>query len=74
MRTQTIDQIVNEILADMSNRKKDTAISTSTHTSATPHFEDAFEKLLQDEDPTSQEVMRRIWKKLLATDGKANQG
>ena len=62
MRTQHIDQIVNEILTDMSNREKDAA--SQMDASSIPDFEEAFGDLLQEDDEASMDVMRKIWKEL----------
>lgn len=61
MRTEDIDQIVNEILTDMSHRENNT--SASADRSSVPDFEDTFRKLIQD-DESSKEAMRKIWKEL----------
>ena len=65
MRTQYVDQIVNEILTDMSQRENDT--TNHTDISAVPNFEDAIGKLIQEDDETSRDVMRRIWRELQET-------
>lgn len=65
MRTQYIDQIVNEILTDMSHRKKNTADPSDL--SSVPNFEDAFGKLIEDDDETSRDVMHKIWTELKHT-------
>ena len=62
MRTQEIDQIVNEILTDMSRREKNAGDPADK--SSLPDFEDAFGKLTQDDDQTSKDVMRKIWREL----------
>jgi hypothetical protein len=62
MRTQYIDQIVNDILTDISQREKDA--TTHMYGSSVPNFEDAFGELIQEDDETSKDVMRRIWKEL----------
>ncbi len=65
MRTQYIDQIVNEILTDMSHRDK---IATApSDISSVPNFEDVIWKLIQDDDETSRDVMHRIWEVLQET-------
>ncbi|WP_372682866.1 hypothetical protein [Desulfosarcina sp.] len=61
MRTADIDQIVNEILTDMSHRENN--ISASADRSSVPDFEDTFGKLIQD-DESSKEAMRKIWEEL----------
>lgn len=65
MQTQYIEQIVNEILTDMSRREKDSA--GRKEISSVPDFEDAFGELIQQEDEASRNVMRRIWKELQQT-------
>jgi len=65
MRTQYIDQIVNEILTDMSHRENDATAPADI--SSVPNFEDAFGELIQEDDETSKGVMRRIWKELKDT-------
>jgi hypothetical protein len=65
MRTQYIDQIVNEILTDMSHREKDA--TNSAEPSSVPKFEDAFGEVIQDDDEISKDVMRRIWEELQST-------
>ena len=62
MRTQYVDQIVNEILIDMANR--DEHATSHPDVSPVPDFEDAFGTLLQEDDATSKDVMRRIWNEL----------
>ena len=62
MRTQYIDQIVNEILIDMSHREKDA--TGHRDKSSVPGFEEALGELIQEEDETSRDVMRRIWNEL----------
>ena len=62
MRTQYIDQIVNEILTDMSHREKDA--TGHTDISSVPGFEEALGEFIQEEDETSRDVMRRIWTEL----------
>ncbi|MCB2146898.1 MAG: hypothetical protein KQI81_10515 [Deltaproteobacteria bacterium] len=64
MRTQYVDQIVNEILTDMSHREKDT--TGHRDISSVPGFEEALGELIQEEDETSRDVMRRIWNELQA--------
>ena len=61
METQYIDQIVSEIMTDMSERQKTTG---PTGGSSVPDFDDAFGDLIQDDDVASNAVMRRIWKEL----------
>lgn len=61
MQTQYIDQIVSEIMTDISKRQKTT---NQTGNSSVPDFEDAFRDLIQDNDDASNVVMRRIWKGL----------
>ena len=65
MRTQYVDQIVNEILTNMSHRENDATAHTDI--SSVPDFEDAFGELIQEDDKTSVDVMRRIWKELQGT-------
>ena len=65
MHTQYIDQIVNEILTDISHRDKNATAPSDI--SSVPNVEDAFGKLIQDDDETSKDVMRRIWKELKLT-------
>ena len=65
MRNQYIDQLVDEILTDMSHREKDA--TTPSDISSVPDFEDAFGTLIQDDDETSKDAMRKIWKKLKHT-------
>lgn len=62
MRPREIDQIVNEILSDTSHREKHAGGPTDK--SSVPDFEDAFKKLTQDDDETSRDIMRRIWREL----------
>ena len=62
MRTPFIDQIVNEILTDMSHREKNAGDRADK--ASVPDFEDAFGKLTQDDDETSRDAMRQIWKEL----------
>jgi len=64
MQCPEIDQIVNEILVDMSEREKDAP--SEVDASSVPEFEEAFGDLLQDDDETSLVVMRKIWKELQA--------
>jgi hypothetical protein len=65
MQTQYIDQIVKDILTDMSRREK-SATATGNISSA-PNFEDAFGRLIQEEDEIDRDVMRRIWEGLQET-------
>ena len=65
MRTQYIDQIVNEILTDMSHREKD--VTTPAEPSSVPQFDDAFGEIIQDDDEMSKDAMRRIWEELQNT-------
>ncbi|WP_319405310.1 hypothetical protein [uncultured Desulfosarcina sp.] len=65
MRTQYIDQIVNEILTDMSHREKES--TGPMDISSIPNFEEAFGELIKEEDETSRDVMRRIWNELQDT-------
>lgn len=67
MQNQYIDQIVNEILTDMSQRETDATAHTAQ--SSVPNFEDAFGELIKEDDETSRDVMRRIWKELQQTQG-----
>jgi hypothetical protein len=62
MQTEYIDQIVNEILADMPLRQKGTGAHAKP--SPVPDFEDAFGELIKNSDETSRDVMHRIWKEL----------
>jgi len=65
MRTRYIDQIVNDILTDMSHREN--KATAPADRSCVPDFQDTFGKLIQDDDETSKDVMRRIWKELAHT-------
>ena len=65
MRTQFIDDIVNEILTDMSNRQK--TAPDHMGTSSIPEFEEAFGAMIPENDETSNVIMRRIWKELQET-------
>jgi hypothetical protein len=64
MQADYIDRIVQDILSDMYQRKKDAA--PEPEPSAIPLIENSFEELIQEEDEESKEVMRRIWKQLHA--------
>ena len=64
MQRQDVDQIVNDILIDMSKREKDA--TPRAESSSVPEFEDAFKDLLQEDDETSLIVMRKIWRELQA--------
>ena len=65
MRNQYMDEMVSEILSDISDRKNET--SSRSNISSIPSFDDAFGELLQDNDATSNRVMRRIWEELQET-------
>jgi hypothetical protein len=65
MPTPYIDQIVKEILTDMSHGKK--SATAPADSSSVPDFEDTFGKIIQDDDETSRDVMRRIWNELKHT-------
>ncbi|WP_319521843.1 hypothetical protein [uncultured Desulfosarcina sp.] len=65
MQTQTIDQIVNDILTDMSDR--DRGAAPHANAASVPDFDDAFGEILQGNDATENDIMRRIWKELQET-------
>lgn len=65
MQTEYIDQIVSEILTDMSHRQKGTAAHAEP--SPVPDFDAAFGELIDEDDQTSRDVMHRIWKELQRT-------
>jgi hypothetical protein len=72
MQTEYIDLIVNEILTDMSHRRKGSAVHADP--SPVPDFEDAFGELIQEDDQTSRDVMHRIWKELRQAQGVSRVG
>lgn len=63
MKSEYIDQIVQDIMTDMSLREKDTA--TQSKTAVIPFPEDAIEEFIQEDDETGKDVMRKIWKELM---------
>jgi hypothetical protein len=65
MQTQAIDQIVNDILTDMSSRSRRTA--PRANAPSVPDFDDAFGEIFQGNDETDNDIMRRIWKELQET-------
>ncbi|BBO70991.1 hypothetical protein DSCA_49210 [Desulfosarcina alkanivorans] len=67
MQPRYIEHIVNEILTDMSQRETH-ADAPSDQLSA-PDFEKAFGELIKEDDETSRDVMRRIWKELRQAQG-----
>jgi hypothetical protein len=65
MKSEYIDQMVQEILSDMSIREKDPATQPETIPLAFPA--DAIEEFIQDDDEIGKMVMRRIWRELIET-------
>jgi len=65
MQTQTIDQIVNDILTDMSKQNRGAAPHTDA--ASVPDFDDVFGEILQENDKTDNDIMRKIWKELQET-------
>jgi hypothetical protein len=65
MKAEHIDQIVQEILTDITQRKRDAA--TKPETAAIPFAEDVIEEFIQEDDETGKDVMRKIWRELLET-------
>ena len=65
MKALDIDQIVQEILTDMSLRDK--AVIANSHPTPGPELDMLFEELLEDDDETGKAVMRRILEELQAT-------
>jgi hypothetical protein len=63
MKTEYIDQIVQDIVTDMSFREKNAA--SQSETASIPFPEDAIEEFIQDDDETGKDVMRKIWKELI---------
>jgi hypothetical protein len=62
MQTKQINQIVAEIISDIS--KKDTTKMEDPESCPMPGIENVVEELLDEDDETSREVMRAIWKEL----------
>ena len=65
MYTEDIDQIVHDIVSDMYRKGKVGKVDPDR--SAAPDLEDVFEELIHEEDETSKQVMRKIWKELQET-------
>lgn len=65
MQTQTIDQIVNDIMTDMSKGNRGAAPHADA--ASVPDFDDAFGEILQSNDKTDNDIMRRIWNELQET-------
>ena len=65
MQTQAIDQIVNDILTDMSNQNRGAA--PPANAASVPDFDDAFGEIFQENDKTDNDIMRKIWKELQKT-------
>ncbi|BBO75764.1 hypothetical protein DSCW_31810 [Desulfosarcina widdelii] len=65
MQTQTIDQIVNDIMTDMSKGNRGAA--PRANAASVPDFDDAFGDILQENDKTENDIMRKIWKELQET-------
>jgi hypothetical protein len=62
MQTKQIDQIVAEIISDIS--KKDSTKADDPESCPLPGFDDVVEQLIDEDDETSRRVMRAIWKEL----------
>jgi CRP-like cAMP-binding protein len=65
MKSEFIDQMVQEILTDMYSKEKDTATKPETTAFAFP--EDAIEEFIQEDDEIGKNVMRKIWRELIET-------
>ena len=65
MQTQTIDQILNDIMADMSRGNRGAA--PHANAASVPDFDDAFGEILQGNDKTDNDIMRKLWKELQET-------
>jgi hypothetical protein len=65
MQTKQINQIVDEIISDIS--KRDKTATADPESCAMPGLEDVVEELIQEDDETSRQVMRTIWKELQET-------
>ncbi|BBO87097.1 hypothetical protein [Desulfosarcina ovata] len=62
-KTEYVDQMVKEILADISRRE--TNPSPKQTGASVAEMEDAFDMIFHDEDELSKAVMRKILKELL---------
>ena len=69
MQTQTIDQIVNDIMTDMS--KGNRSVAPHADAASVPDFDDAFGEILQNNDKTDNDIMRRIWNEMQKTNRKS---
>jgi hypothetical protein len=62
MQTKQINQLVEEIVSDIS--KRDAAKPDDPESCPMPGLENVVEELIDEEDETSREVMHAIWKEL----------